>query len=237
MGELGNLHPEWVMFLQTYLTTYFTHRDLDGTLALLAPDLTGFGTGLDELGRHPQELRAMYARDLEQMQTPIACRVHWLEGRSLGPLSAVLFCVLSIEAMTENGTIAFDDLRLSLVIEKQAQGWVMVHHHLSAPTDRQESGESYPLRELRLFNEKLREEVRRKTVELEARNQSLEKALADVRTLSGLIPICASCKKIRDDKGYWNEVEEYIRAHSEAVFTHGICPTCLPNYFPKGSSR
>ena len=54
----------------------------------------------------------------------------------------------------------------------------------------------------------------------------LEKALADVKKLSGLVPICANCKNIRDDKGYWNNLESYIEQHSEAAFSHGICPDC-----------
>jgi hypothetical protein len=53
-----------------------------------------------------------------------------------------------------------------------------------------------------------------------------EKALRDVKVLQGLLPICAWCKKIRDDKGYWSRIESYIRDHSEAEFTHGICPEC-----------
>jgi DNA-binding NtrC family response regulator len=54
----------------------------------------------------------------------------------------------------------------------------------------------------------------------------LQEALAKVKTLSGMLPICASCKKIRDDKGYWNQIESYIRDHSEAEFSHSICPDC-----------
>ncbi|MBS1126258.1 MAG: sensor-containing diguanylate cyclase/phosphodiesterase [Nitrospirae bacterium] len=54
----------------------------------------------------------------------------------------------------------------------------------------------------------------------------LQDALAEIRTLRGILPICASCKKIRDDKGYWNQIEVYIRDHSEAKFSHGICPDC-----------
>lgn len=54
----------------------------------------------------------------------------------------------------------------------------------------------------------------------------LRDALSQVKLLSGLIPICACCKKIRDDKGYWNQIESYIRDHSEANFSHGICPDC-----------
>ena len=60
----------------------------------------------------------------------------------------------------------------------------------------------------------------------------LQDALAEVRKLRGIIPICASCKKVRDDKGYWNQIELYIREHSEADFSHGICPECAKNLYP-----
>lgn len=63
--------------------------------------------------------------------------------------------------------------------------------------------------------------------ELAQQNIRLQEALASVKTLKGLLPICASCKKIRDDQGYWNQLEAYIEEHSEALFTHGLCPKCL----------
>lgn len=63
--------------------------------------------------------------------------------------------------------------------------------------------------------------------------QRLQDALSRVKKLSGLLPICASCKKIRDDKGYWNQIETYIRAHSEADFSHGICPECAKKLYPE----
>lgn len=56
----------------------------------------------------------------------------------------------------------------------------------------------------------------------------LEAALAEVKALSGLIPICAWCKQVRDDQGYWQQVESYVSARSEAIFSHGVCPECLP---------
>ncbi len=59
-----------------------------------------------------------------------------------------------------------------------------------------------------------------------------EKALTKVKLLSGLLPICASCKNIRDDKGYWNQIESYIRDHSEAEFSHSICPDCAKRLYP-----
>jgi hypothetical protein len=63
-------------------------------------------------------------------------------------------------------------------------------------------------------------------------NEELRAALAKVKLLSGLLPICASCKKIRDDRGYWQQVEVYIRNHSEVEFTHGMCPDCMARYYP-----
>jgi len=61
----------------------------------------------------------------------------------------------------------------------------------------------------------------------------LREALAAVKTLSGFLPICASCKKIRDAKGAWHQVEAYIQLHSSAVFTHGLCPNCTQKIHPK----
>jgi hypothetical protein len=61
----------------------------------------------------------------------------------------------------------------------------------------------------------------------------LQNALAKVRTLSGLLPICASCKKIRDDKGYWTQVELYLKEHTAADFSHGLCPECAVELYPE----
>jgi CheY-like chemotaxis protein len=65
--------------------------------------------------------------------------------------------------------------------------------------------------------------------ELVRRVSELEAALAHVKTLQGMLPICSYCKNIRDDKNYWHDVESYITAHSEAIFSHSICPNCFAN--------
>ncbi len=62
--------------------------------------------------------------------------------------------------------------------------------------------------------------------------EELQAALLKVKLLSGFLPICASCKQIRDDKGYWQQIEGYIRDHSEAEFSHGICPDCAKKLYP-----
>jgi PAS domain S-box-containing protein len=85
-------------------------------------------------------------------------------------------------------------------------------------------------------NGQLQREIaeRRKTeAEKEKLIVDLKKALKEVKKLSGLLPICASCKKIRDDKGYWNQLEDYIRKHSEAEFSHGVCPDCAKRLYPE----
>ena len=62
--------------------------------------------------------------------------------------------------------------------------------------------------------------------------KELRKALDEIKTLSGLVPICSHCKKIRDDSGYWQKVEEYLSQHADVDFSHGICPECLQKYYP-----
>jgi PleD family two-component response regulator len=80
-------------------------------------------------------------------------------------------------------------------------------------------------------------ELRRLRVRLEKQADELREALAKVKLLGGLLPICANCKKIRDDTGYWNQIEVYIRDHSEAVFSHGICPECTKVLYPGCSGK
>lgn len=89
-------------------------------------------------------------------------------------------------------------------------------------------------------------EVGRRLVELQAAlvasNEELRQALDQIKTLRGIVPICASCKKIRDDQGYWEKLEGFISKHTEATFSHGICPECeqkmlrdFEAQFPKGA--
>jgi len=61
----------------------------------------------------------------------------------------------------------------------------------------------------------------------------LKKALAEVKVLSGLLPICSSCKKVRDDRGYWKQIESYIEERSTAQFSHSLCPECAEKLYPE----
>ena len=67
---------------------------------------------------------------------------------------------------------------------------------------------------------------------LAARIEELRRALEEIKTLRGILPICANCKKIRDDQGYWQQVEVYVHDHTDAQFSHGICPECIRKLYP-----
>ena len=74
---------------------------------------------------------------------------------------------------------------------------------------------------------------RRLVRELREEKEKLERALSEIKTLKGLVPICANCKKIRDDDGFWEQVEVYISDHTEAEFSHSICPVCVKKLYPE----
>jgi DNA-binding response OmpR family regulator len=94
----------------------------------------------------------------------------------------------------------------------------------------------YVLKPFNAAELRARVEVGRRLVEAQGalleKNEQLQRALREINTLRGIIPICASCKRIRDDQGYWNQIESYIREHSLATFTHGICPECSQRLYP-----
>jgi ligand-binding sensor domain-containing protein len=88
-------------------------------------------------------------------------------------------------------------------------------------------------RALRRSRAELERLVGERTTELRTRNEELSSALGRVKQLSGLLPICANCKKLRDDKGYWSELESYLTEHTDARFSHGICPDCMKTLYPE----
>ena len=79
----------------------------------------------------------------------------------------------------------------------------------------------------------LYEKAERDRMQLEQLNGQLEATLKEVKELSGLLPICSSCKKIRDDKGYWNQLEDYFSNRSNVDFSHSICPECAKRLYPE----
>jgi len=101
-------------------------------------------------------------------------------------------------------------------------------HELFACLMRDENGKPIGFRGIAhdITDRKLAENEQEKLI------KELRDALAEVKKLSGLLPICSHCKKIRDDKGYWNRIESYLREHSSAEFSHSVCPECAKKYYP-----
>lgn len=110
--------------------------------------------------------------------------------------------------ITQNGVARHYELQISPLQEQRGRltGWLVVMHDITA--------------------RKQAETEREKLI------AELQVALNKVKTLSGLLPICANCKKIRDDKGYWHQVEAYLQEHSDVDFSHGICPDCARLLYP-----
>jgi C4-dicarboxylate-specific signal transduction histidine kinase len=144
----------------------------------------------------------------------------------------------SLQAQLVSGSV-FMTILLGLIL------WLSMQRIAVKPLEREIATRKQAEEGLRNIMDQLEVMVRERTSELSDSNKNLlleiderkkaeserEKLIADlrdaiskIRQLSGLLPICSSCKKIRDDKGYWNQIEEYIRDHSEAEFSHGICP-------------
>jgi len=138
------------------------------------------------------------------------------------------------------------ELRLEQTIEKLQE----LNAHLQTEYDNRTKIE----KELQVYRDNLESLIRERTDELMKTNEmlkteilerqaidedrkklvdDLQEALDNIKTLKGLIPICASCKKIRDDNGYWNDLELYVNEHSEIEFSHSLCPDCLKKHYPE----
>lgn len=117
-------------------------------------------------------------------------------------------------------------LHISRAIEKRQSRETIARHTLEL--------ERINAQLMKTNTELIHEIAERKRAEEEKEKLIIElrESLAKIRTLSGLLPICSHCKKIRDDKGYWNQIESYIHKHSDIDFSHGICPECAKKYYP-----
>ena len=121
------------------------------------------------------------------------------------------------------------ELPTTLELSELTKAFNQMSSELRAERDMLEARVAERTARLKELNIQLSEEVEnhKKTID------ELERILKEVKTLSGLLPICSHCKNIRDDKGYWQRVDSYIGEHSEAVFSHSICPDCARKYYPE----
>lgn len=228
----NSIHDELYSVFIKYLNTYFCKRDLENTLKLFSPQLTGFGTGVDEVAYNADDLQKLYERDIRQAPNTIDYTIRTIKIDSPLKNAGVISCELNIQTTILEQRVNFNTLRLSVFLKREANKWLLEHMHISLPTMAHGGDEAYPVKELEKRNKILQRLVDEKTKTLKDANQKIEKALKEIKTLRGIIPICSHCKKIRDDSEIWHAIEVYIRDHSDAEFSHSICPECARKYYP-----
>lgn len=193
-----------------------------------------------DLGYSRDEFRKLRIVDIDPVQSPEEIEASIKEVLKKGSAS------FEVKHRTKEGEMR-DVHVITRVLDLSGQFYFQTIWHDITEQKRNEE-------EINRHREHLKELVDKRTAELSRMNDQLQrdiaerkkaehmkeqliddlkKASAKIKTLKGLIPICAWCKKIRDDQGYWKKVETYIREHSDASFTHGICPDCLKRESPE----
>lgn len=204
----------------------YTRRDWDAMAWRFDPDMTMFGTGRDEIGLTGEETRALFQREFRQAPEPMSFAIRTEEVFQIAPGVALVILVMDMGFPTEHGVLQSLGNRTSAVLVFREGRWVLAHAHWSQPDVDTNPGESVPLRQLLEERQRLEAIVAERTEVLSMTNARLVEALVRVKTLKGLLPICAHCKNVRSDQGYWMQIEQFIADHSDASFSHGICPQC-----------
>ena len=139
-----------------------------------------------------------------------------------------------IEFMPSGHVVLKNVMFAPLIIDDEAVGIIGLANKEEDfnENDRKVAAGFGELAAIALQNSKLRDEKNEADRNREESIGELKTALSQVKKLSGLLPICATCKKIRDDHGYWNQIEAYIRDHSDVDFSHSICPECVQKLYP-----
>ncbi len=232
MDLISEMHDIFHHYLETY-----AHRDLEELKKIISSQLSGFGTGEDEHTLRDLTFLDLYQRDVEQIPKNLNFTIYDEQYQQLSADCFIALAIIDITSKFDGESHTLFSNRMSCVFHKSCQNnkfWELEHMHLSTPLPIQQSGESAPIQEYRRRNEELKLLVKAKTKELisinetlSQKNVELEKTLQEVKTLKGLLPICANCKKIRNDQGYWQNIEEYFLKNTDIKLTHGICDDCM----------
>jgi len=173
----------------------------------------------------------LFATSVFAADKPLVLRAaRLIDGRGGSVIAPAMIVVRGNRIESIGGVTPADAETIDLGDMTLLPGLIDAHTHVllqgdvtSADYDVQLFRESLPYRALRASQIELLEA----NAELRSSNQKLEDALSRVKQLSGLLPICSYCKRIRNDQNYWEQVDRYVAQHSEAQFTHGICPACV----------
>lgn len=167
-----------------YLEAYFTERNLEGTLKLLSPHMTGFGTALDERGDDIEASRLLYERDISQAPNRIEYTINFLECQQLGPGMGLVRAELDMHTQILNQELTLLNARMTALFCVDENGkWLLEHQHLSQPTNAHGETEAYPIKELEERAMVLERLVGERTQELQDAHDRLERlSITDVLT-------------------------------------------------------
>ena len=193
-----------------------------------------------QLGYSREEFARLSLADIDPYETPEEIRASIAEVLSKGKADfevrhktksgEIRDVYVITKAIAVRDTMVFQTIWRDITERKQNDEALRMHRlHLEDLVEERSA-------ELKKLNEELQKDIaQRKFVEREREKliTDLREAFAKIKILTGLLPMCAWCKKVRDDKGYWQKVETYVQEHSDASFTHGICPDCLKKVDPE----
>lgn len=213
-----------------YFTAY-TERNWDEMISNFDPGFTMFGTGVDEVALNMEASLAFFKREFQQGPSKMKYLIKQMEVFQVCSDVALIVLVMDMTHFSGDDCMHSLDNRTSALMVLKKGTWVISHAHWSQPDIYQSPGESLPFKQLLEENCRLELQIAQRTEELRKSNVQLRDALANVKTLKGILPICSHCKKIRNDSGYWTKVEKYISKYTDAFFSHSICPECLAKHY------
>ncbi len=182
---MQKIHEEIRSAFFEYLEVYLSKRDIEATIKMFNPDVTGYGTGFDEKGYSLKEAVDLYRRDIAQAANPVFYEIKKLHINAPSENTGVLSCELNFKTRIMDQELKLNNLRLSIFWVKSNQKWLIYHTHTSFPTDAHEENESYPIKELEERNKVLQRLVDEKTKELQNAITEITK-LAATDKLTGL---------------------------------------------------
>ncbi len=168
-----------------YFQTFFVGRDAKASAALATPDISGFGTGIDESVYELDDALTLYRRDVEQVPAPIHYTVHRREATRLGPGVGLVMGEMDWHLHAADQAVTMHRVRFSLTFQHDGAHWKLCHKHLSQPSSAHGPGEGYPLKELEDRAAVLKRMVDQRTEELEAAHREMRR-IATTDTMTGL---------------------------------------------------
>lgn len=215
----------------------FQAPNLSQFLALCDKDFSLIGTGLDEYAVDAQAALDLTRRDFEQSPEALQVDCYHQKAQWITEDVGVVQTQCTLHGMLDGDLFLAENLRMSAVLHRQADGWRLVQLHTSFPDQEQRAGEAFPMRLLAERNRRLRRELEKQSGVLHSVREELESALHRIRDLTQLVTVCSKCRQMEDGHGHWMHWEELLEQNSGTIFTHGLCPTCLKELYPTTYNR